>query len=74
MSDISTQRRFEILGALKGTLCVCGEPKKVMTSHCRKCYYALPPAMRAALYRRFGGGYEEAYEESVSFLQERKAS
>jgi len=74
VSEISRQRRFEILGALKSTLCVCGTPKRPMTSHCRNCYYALPPAMRGALYRKFGAGYEEAYEESVRFLQERKAS
>lgn len=28
MSEISRQRRFEILGELKGTLCVCGTPKR----------------------------------------------
>lgn len=75
MSEISTQRRFEILAALKGTRCAgCGEAKKVMRSHCGKCYYALPPPMRTALYKRFGGGYEEAFEGSLQYLEERKAS
>jgi hypothetical protein len=73
MSEIGTQRRFEILAVLKGTLCWCRSAKQVMRSHCRRCYFALPPAMRQALYSPFGNGYEEAYEASVKFLKERNS-
>lgn len=72
MSEISNQRRLEILGSLKSTKCAaCGQPKKAMRSHCQRCYFALTPELRRGLYQRFGSGYEEAYEESLRFLSEK---
>lgn len=47
----------------------CGEPKKRAESFCRECYFQLPPAMRSALYRRFGSGYEEAYLDAKEWLR-----
>lgn len=62
-----------ILEDFLGTKCSgCGGKKKPKMSHCRNCYYALPPPMRLALYRRFGAGYEQAFEESTKFLAARK--
>jgi hypothetical protein len=74
MSEITRQRRLEILDGLSSTTCGgCGKTKKAKMSHCRTCYYALPPKMRSALYQGFGCGYEEAYEASLQFLSERAA-
>lgn len=60
----------QMLDILKGKECWCGEWKKPMMSHCRRCYFALPPEMRQALYRRFGQGYEEAFRASLRALAE----
>lgn len=69
-SDITRARRLKILESLGSSTCgACGGPKKPKMSHCRKCYYALPPSMRQALYQGFGAGYEEAYEASLEFLK-----
>lgn len=40
-----------------------------MMSHCRSCYFALPPDKRQALYRQFNQGYQEAYLDSIAFLE-----
>lgn len=61
--------RKSILADFLGTKCVCGRPKAARQSHCRRCYFALPMPMRAALYRRFGEGYEAAFMASVQFLR-----
>jgi ribosomal protein L40E len=54
---------------LLGTTCKgCGGTKPSRMSHCRKCYFSLPKAMRRALYRRIGEGYEAAYTESLQHL------
>lgn len=68
--EITTERRLEILESLRSTACgPCGGTKRSMMSHCRRCYYALPPQKRQALYKRFGRGYEEAYEDSLRYLE-----
>lgn len=70
-SEISQERRLEILRGLGSTTCEgCKGAKKAKMSHCRPCYYALPPKMRQTLYKRFGDGYEEAYEASLRYLKE----
>ncbi|MGH9747256.1 MAG: hypothetical protein ACRD59_14260 [Candidatus Acidiferrales bacterium] len=62
-----------ILADFLGSVCSgCGGRKKPKMSHCRQCYYSLPQPLRFALYRRFGSGYEEAFEESKKFLAARK--
>jgi len=74
MGEISRERKLEILESLGLTVCgSCGGSKQPKMSHCRKCYYALPPAMRNALYSGFGAGYEEAYEGSLVYLRQRTA-
>ncbi len=70
MSEITRERRLEILESLGSKLCGgCGKSKRPKMSHCRSCYYALPPKMRSDLYQGFGCGYEEAYEESLRYLE-----
>lgn len=54
-----------------GTVCVhCKGTKKRGQSFCQRCYYSLPPNMRQALYRRFGSGYEEAYDAAKDWLRD----
>lgn len=66
MAELTRQRRLEILESLGSETCgACGKAKAPKMSHCRACYFALPTIMRKALYRPFGEGYEEAYEESL---------
>jgi hypothetical protein len=70
MGELTRERRLEILESLGSTVCGgCGGTKRAKMSHCRACYLALPPRMRGALYQGFGNGYEEAYEESLQYLQ-----
>ncbi len=67
MTTISKQEAFD---DLTGTVCKgCGGPKKSMMSHCRRCYFSLPPKLRKALYKWIGSGYEEAYTESLAMLK-----
>jgi hypothetical protein len=74
MSDITRERRLEILQSLGSPDCGgCGGKKAPKMSHCRKCYYALPPKMRHDLYQGFGAGYEEAYQTSLEFLRDKAA-
>lgn len=71
MSSIPTARRLEIAESLGSTVCAsCGKSKRPKMSHCGRCYRALPPRLRSALYRKFGDGYEEAFEESLNYLHE----
>jgi hypothetical protein len=74
MTELTRERRGEILESLGSTVCgACGKSKRPKMSHCRACYYALPPKMRSALYQGFGDGYEEAYEQSLDFLSAARA-
>jgi hypothetical protein len=57
-----------LLTELRGSRCRCGVPKMPGRTFCRKCYYALSEAVRKALYKRMGNGYQEAYEVAVRAL------
>ena len=61
--------KLQLVRELSGTTCRCGRTKKANQTFCSKCYYALPEAMRLALCRRLGSGYEEAYDEAVRELR-----
>ena len=61
--------RRECLLALVSKQCHCGSPKASGKSHCRTCYFRLPPQLQKSLYRRLGEGYEEAYNESLEVLR-----
>jgi len=58
----------EIIVSFRSTTCLCGKPKQEMQSFCYKCYKSLPLPMRNNLYRRFGSGYEQAYEAACEKL------
>jgi len=74
LEEIKNLKLKTILESLSGTECFsCGSRKGAKMSHCRPCYFALPPEMRKNLYNRVGSGYEEAFKESLIFLEERKS-
>jgi len=58
-----------LLKELKGNECGCGKTKKSGNSFCYSCYKNLPDDMQKALYKRFGQGYGEAYEDAVGWLK-----
>lgn len=49
----------------------CGGRKAPNTGFCRSCYRTLPQAMKNALWKRFGEGFEAAYEQGLAWLQGR---
>ncbi len=57
-----------LLKELRSNECACGKPKKSGNSFCYGCYSSLPEDLQKKLYRRFGDGYEEAYEEAHGWL------
>lgn len=62
---------MDVLKDFTGIECIiCGGQKRKNQSFCPRCFIALPPKKRAALYLAFGDGYEDAFEEAVKFLRE----
>lgn len=58
----------KVMQELRSSRCLCGKSKRTHNSFCAACYSSLPPAIRAALYRRLRLGYEEAYEKAKQLL------
>lgn len=56
---------------LLGLRCRCGAVKVPRQTFCRRCFYALPPEFRRALYLKFGKGYEDAYTAACAKLEDR---
>ncbi len=55
-----------------GTECpVCTKTKDPNTAFCKSCYRELPIPMQRALWKRFGQGFEKAFEEAFWFLKNR---
>ncbi len=50
---------------LRSEQCQCSRSKKPGKSFCFRCWKMLPPEIQAALYRRIGEGYEEAYDRAL---------
>jgi hypothetical protein len=67
---LETGEQFNRLAVkeLVSETCHCGARKQSRNTFCRREYFALPPAMRQALYNRIGEGYEEAYQAARQFL------
>ena len=53
---------------LRSNECFCGKTKKRGYSFCIGCYRDLPGELQGALYKRIDDGYEQAYEEAVTWL------
>lgn len=60
----------EIYEAFLSLKCAgCGEAKKVRNAFCHPCYSQLPSALKSSLWKRFGSGFEEAYQACLSWFR-----
>jgi len=67
MSGFPPVTKHQAFRDLGSTECACGKHKARMMSHCRACYFALPPKMRRALYDTHDD-YVGPYNASLEFL------
>jgi hypothetical protein len=67
----NAKRRIELARELQRTQCYCGAKKRAKQTFCRREYFALPVAMRSALYQGIFDGYVEAYDAARKYLEER---
>jgi len=64
----------EILRVFVGEKCTaCGRGKQKNTGFCGHCYHRLPKEMQSALWRRFGEGFEEAFDAAAKWLSDHMA-
>lgn len=60
----------EIFEVFSGTKCQsCDGTKRRLNAFCSWCFRELPPALKSSLYKRFGQGFEEAYQASLSWFR-----
>lgn len=68
---ITIERRKELLKILYSTNCSgCGNAKPSRMSFCGDCYRRLPKDVQRDLYKRFGEGYEEVFEQALAYLKD----
>jgi hypothetical protein len=61
----------DIFHAFVGMWCAgCGGKKQKRNAFCLPCYRQLPKALQQSLWKRFGSGFEEAYQGSLSWFRE----
>ena len=61
----------EIFEAFSSTRCAgCAGSKRKFNAFCLPCYRQLPRALKSCLWKRFGSGFEEAYQASLSWFRE----
>lgn len=69
-----TEKKIAILDDFIGITCSgCGARKKSTQSFYFSCYRKLPQNLARNLWRRFGLGYEEAFETAKKWLHEHTA-
>lgn len=72
-SGIGPRKRMEtaeIFADFSGFKCRgCGGSKRRMTAFCPICYRELPAALRRSLWKKFGAGFEEAYQACLSWFR-----
>lgn len=60
----------EIFEAFMGTKCAgCDGPKRRHMAFCLACYRQLPAALKSSVWKRFGSGFEEAYQACLSWFR-----
>ena len=60
----------EIFAIFADTHCQgCGSMKRRHAAFCTNCYRQLPAALKSSLWKRFGSGFEEAYQASLSWFR-----
>lgn len=47
----------------------CDKAKRTHQAFCSFCYRELPAALRKCLWKRFGEGFEEAYQACLSWFR-----
>ena len=61
----------EIFNVFVSTCCAgCGGVKRKRNAFCVPCYRQLPSALKSCLWKRFGAGFEEAYQACLSWFRE----
>ena len=61
----------DIVGDFFSRTCrACGGEKRKLRAFCTACYHQLPLALQHSLWKRFGSGFEEAYQASLSWFRE----
>ena len=67
---LSESLEQQALRELKSETCaVCENRKESGHSFCKKCYFALPPNKRHALYTPMSDGYATIYDEAKDDLR-----
>lgn len=65
----------KIWDEFRSTICpICGGAKPLNNGFCRGCYHSLPKKLASRMWRRFGGGYEEAHEAARQWLLAKRAA
>jgi hypothetical protein len=60
----------QIFRKFAGTDCEgCGAVKRRRSAFCVPCYRQLPAALKTSLWKRFGSGFEEAYQACLSWFR-----
>ena len=60
----------EIFAAFVSKHCAaCDGSKRPHNAFCTHCYAELPRALKQSLWKRFGQGFEEAYQGSLSWFR-----
>jgi DnaJ-class molecular chaperone len=60
----------EIYQAFTSTTCAgCSGKKRTFAAFCTRCYGQLPRALKNSLWQRFGAGFEQAYQASLSWFR-----
>lgn len=68
LSESLDQQALRELGELKCS--GCGNAKQRGRTFCVACYKRLPANLRSALYKSFGNGYTQAWDESRDWLRD----
>jgi hypothetical protein len=67
VDDMESQAIFE---SFVSTVCPeCGATKRKRNAFCLPCYRQLPRALKSSLWKRFGSGFEEAYQACLSWFR-----
>ena len=72
LNEVAVTGFMSLYDTFMGTLCpICTKWKEPANAFCKSCYRELPIPMQRALWKRFGSGFEKAFEEGYWFLKNR---
>src|SRR3954471_10635862 len=68
---LNVMESTDIFARFAGTKCAgCDGHKRRHVAFCTFCYGELPAALKSSLWKRFGSGFEEAYQACLSWFRE----